>query len=364
MARLLVFLTIFLNACLPGANNPSILDGRPHRPALGKKAPWAQPNNGGQDSALPKVPETGNSPIPGVPEPATNPGPVLPDSANSPSPNRPQPDPKGMPMPQPGPIAPGSADLEEFAVCALPLLYKNDLKSTDQNAKAFEDQLGGPEGVMKAVERMPKFACSLIYSSAAEAAKVNRANARIIMNLSPTPWKQVVPEYKHTDGKNYYDYTAGDMRNLLLDDNKEPVKNTLGTVQHEVGHIIVPLGRGPKWIGETFGDYIRLKAGFIDESRRKSDQSKHYCHGYNTGAFFFEWIEGKHPGFIKRFTSFLAAHSSGEWPGGYPQGDANSNEAFTTATGASLSSLWADYKASLGGINPAADCEAAFWKNY
>jgi hypothetical protein len=245
----------------------------------------------------------------------------------------------------------------------LPVIYQTD-QPDDARVKELEAKVGGPEGVKLMLKRLPKMACAVLYpTQEAAVAAGSPQRVQIIMNISATRWKETDGWTDPVTNQNYYDYGAADMEAIPRDG--DILTAAFGTAQHEVSHIVVPPGnKYPKWIDESLSDFVRLKAGYTDPATKKEMQSQHYCNGYQTGAYFFEWIESGRPGFVHKFVKWLADNQNKPWPGGYPEDETNGEAVFAAVTGGvGLKALWTEYKTSLG-INPPLECGKDNWRPY
>jgi len=251
---------------------------------------------------------------------------------------------------------------EDYSSCAMPVIYvAQEPKSA--RVMELEAKLGGAAGVEKVLSMMPLKGCWLLYASPADAAKYVHPGARIVMNIGPMRWPSD-SSYTDPSGKNWYDYGAGDMDAISPDGDL--MVQAFGACQHEVTHLLTPPGdKHPKWMEESFADYVRDKVGLTDDaSVRPTAQAEHYCNGYNTGSYFFQWIDGKQPGFVNKLTHWIGENKDNPWPGGYPVGAANSEQVFSTVSGGTgLATFWSQYEATLSSP-PGTTCGSDMWANY
>jgi hypothetical protein len=104
-----------------------------------------------------------------------------------------------------------------------------------------------------------------------------------------------------------------------------------GMVIHELTHVVEAYPKyDPSWLIEGFADYIRY---FIYEPEKKvikiNPARANYKNGYGDAAALVEYVERKHPGFIKQAHNVLRA-------GTYKDSD------WITWTGKSLEENWAE----------------------
>src|SRR5258706_16275481 len=71
--------------------------------------------------------------------------------------------------------------------------------------------------------------------------------------------------------------------------------------QHDAG------GSAPMWLITGVADYTRIAAGFVDPSQRAAGGG--YADGYQTTAFFFDWLNQQHPDFVYQMNRALAPNA-------------------------------------------------------
>ncbi|MET0289294.1 MAG: basic secretory protein-like protein [Pseudoxanthomonas sp.] len=121
-------------------------------------------------------------------------------------------------------------------------------------------------------------------------------------------------------------------------------------VTHEAMHIVQGYpdygnDKAPTWLVEGIADYARDKYG-IDNAAggwklpTEVKEKQHYDTGYRVSGAFLKWVEGQHPGAVKRFDGALrtGAYTPALW---------------TSATGKDVATLWTQYVTARGGIKPA-----------
>jgi hypothetical protein len=252
---------------------------------------------------------------------------------------------------------------ESFDVCKHPVVYRNDMPN-DPTVQAFENQLGGEAGVIAAIEELAPFACAVLFKTPEQARAVFEPGARLVLHFGPQPWDEDGWKDPAT-GKDYYDYPGGDFVGGPNSPADRVVSDVLGTMLHETTHLINVGGDDPKWLEEGYCDFVRLKRGFVTQEAQAIAQGQHWCNGYNAAAVFFDWLEGHgHPTFMLDLSAYLAAHRNGDYPGGFPHDETNSDEVFSQVTGGTgIAALWDAYRASVGG-DPAVDCETSMWETH
>lgn len=91
----------------------------------------------------------------------------------------------------------------------------------------------------------------------------------------------------------------------------------------------------PYWVVSGKADTTRLYSGLLD--RNGAAAGGHFSDGSRTSAYFFAWIESKHPDFLYDLNQRMKPEAAS---GNY------SDALFQEITGTDLSTLWDDYQAA------------------
>ncbi|WP_282014738.1 basic secretory protein-like protein [Marinifilum flexuosum] len=127
--------------------------------------------------------------------------------------------------------------------------------------------------------------------------------------------------------------------------DEELIREIEGVLIHEIthGYQYEPQGAGGYESGTDFygfieglADYVRYVVGFTPVSKRKAGGN--WNDGYNTSAFFIDWLHSKDPKFIYKFNATAKNINPWSW-----------EEAIKTVLGAdaSVSALWNEYQADI-----------------
>ncbi|KDR85565.1 hypothetical protein GALMADRAFT_218662 [Galerina marginata CBS 339.88] len=142
----------------------------------------------------------------------------------------------------------------------------------------------------------------------------------------------------HTMGSDTHKEIHFSLDYIVTSQNRAEDEIT-GVLVHEVVHCFQYDSNStcPAGLVEGIADYVRLNEGFAPPHWRKSGGD--WCDwdaGYDTTAYFLDWIEKKHgEGTIRKLNQRLK-------DGNY------TNDLFRQITGADVDGLWNDYSATLG----------------
>ena len=106
-----------------------------------------------------------------------------------------------------------------------------------------------------------------------------------------------------------------------------------GIILHECVHSFQNNSGAPGYIIEIFADFCRLKSGCADPSW--SRQFNTYKNGYSEGAYFFDYINTRYPGFVKNLNLKMA----NPWTDDF---------IVQLSGGETIDQLWNDYKKAYG----------------
>lgn len=113
--------------------------------------------------------------------------------------------------------------------------------------------------------------------------------------------------------------------------------NDIGTVAHELMHVVQSYVMGPSWITEGIADYARYYYGAKNAAARWAlhvpNEGEAYTDGYKTTARFLIWIEQRY------HIDFVEALDISMREGSYTP------SIWTSMTGKAVSTLWNEYLA-------------------
>jgi hypothetical protein len=128
----------------------------------------------------------------------------------------------------------------------------------------------------------------------------------------------------HASSAYFARYKKGDLRYEIL-----------GVLYHEATHLWQSGGKS--WVIEGIADYVRFRSGYFPVSNRHPGGK--YDSSYQITGFFFDWVEGKQPGFVYRLNQRLGKEKFSEaW--------------IAELTGKDVQTLWTEYQAAIAPPEP------------
>jgi hypothetical protein len=250
------------------------------------------------------------------------------------------------------------ARLQEFEpVCGkIPVLFDTD-SPDDPVVKAYIDEVmgGDPQAYLKQAVIV---ACAVNYATPELAAHHGNGTMRLVHYLGAEKWEEL-GRPKHTEnGEEYWDFALSFKVEELSDfQHYGEWGAVLDTMLHEAGHVMSPIGRVegmPRWLNETYADFLSAKVGYFGPSTDNPEnwvlygRQAPYCDGYGSGALFLDALDRRFPGFIHALSARII---EGNWPG--------SDQVFEELTGVPLATLYDDYVAEYAITlkKPVAECD-------
>jgi hypothetical protein len=251
--------------------------------------------------------------------------------------------------------------LKDFEpVCGnIPVLFDTD-SPDDPAVKAYiADFLGGdPEAFLK---KAVVVACAVNYATPKLAAHHGMGTMRLVHYLGAQKWEDLGrPAHKGPNGEEYWDFALSFKPEELSDLQHYGRWGAVAdTLLHETGHVMSPIGRVegmPRWLNETYADFLSAKMGALAPSTDNPEnwvlygRQAPYCDGYGTGVLFLDALDRRFPGFIHELSARILEVNN-DWPG--------SAQVFEELTGVPLAKLYDDYVSGyeLTLKKPVSECE-------